>query len=155
MTYDQSGDDPAVTPCDVLIVEDDVLQAEEMAGFLARAGLDVRSAHDGTVALRYAPQLRPRVAVLDYNLPDTNGVQLAAQLRAVLPDTAIILMSGRIEGLSEQTLREIGITVFVNKPVPLSALRQAVLRLVQSGPPKRQAEAQKSWFSTGVGGQRK
>ena len=73
----------------------------------------------------------------------------------MLPDTAIILMSGRIEGLSEQTLREIGITVFVNKPVPLSALRQAVLRLVQSGPPKRQAEAQKSWFSTGVGGQRK
>lgn len=154
MSIDYHGGETAAS-CDVLIVEDDVVQGEEMAGYLARAGLAVRTAHNATVALEQVETLRPRVAVLDYNLPDLNGVQLAEHIRALLPQTAIIMMSGRIDGLSEQTLRSIGISVFVNKPLPLGPLRQAVMRLVRSAPVNQQnAQGQKSWFSTGYGGGR-
>ena len=59
-----------------------------------------------------------RVSLLDYNLPDTTGV------RAFLPETVIIMISGRIDGLPEKTLETIGITVFVNTPLPLGALRR-------------------------------
>jgi hypothetical protein len=63
------------------------------------------------------------------------GVELAGHLRAFLPETTIIMMmSGHIEGLSEKILETIGITVFVNKPLPLRALREAVLKLVRSTP---------------------
>lgn len=141
--------------CDVLIVEDEVVQSEEMAGFLARAGLSVQTAHSGSSALRQAAIHRPRVALLDYNLPDITGVQLAERLRAQFPDLAIIMMSGRIDGLSEQTLRSIGIAVFVNKPLPLSALRQAVLKLVRSLPVRQDARGQHAgWLSAGLGGTR-
>ena len=141
--------------CDVLVVEDEIIQCEEMAGFLGRAGLAVQMAHNGSAGLRQAAAFNPRVALLDYNLPDTTGVQLAEQLRAMLPDMAIIMMSGRIDGLSEQTLQTIGIKVFVNKPLPLSALRQAVLKIVRSGPTQHQAPPRHGgWFSAGVGGTR-
>ena len=144
--------DPA---CDVLIVEDEMAQCEEMADFLARAGLEVRMALHGASALRQAAEFRPRVALLDYNLPDTNGVELAKELRALLPEVKIILMSGRIEGLSEQTVQKIGITVFVNKPLPLGALRQAVLKLVRTDPVGRGARPRtSSWLSAGLGGTR-
>jgi DNA-binding response OmpR family regulator len=128
-----SGSQWTASQCDVLIVEDDVVQSEEMAAFLARSGLTVQTAHNGSAAIPLAEQLRPRVALLDYNLPDLNGVELAEAIRALLPDTAIIMMSGRIEGLAELTLEKIGISVFVNKPVPLGPLRQAVQRLVKTG----------------------
>src|SRR6266508_4449030 len=67
--------------CDVLIVEDERIQCEEMAAFLARAGLSVATAHDGATGLAQARRFPPRVALLDYNLPDMTGVQLAEKLR--------------------------------------------------------------------------
>jgi DNA-binding response OmpR family regulator len=141
--------------CDVFIVEDDVAQVEEMADFFTCGGLAVDVAHSGGVALRRIAALRPRVALLDYNLPDTTGTQLAQRIHTLLPETAMIMMSGRIEGLSERILGQLGITVFVNKPLPLSALRQAVMKLVRSGPVAHSPGGQhRGWLSTGVGGTR-
>jgi len=141
--------------CDVLIVEDETILCEEIAECLGRAGLDVQTAHNGSSALRQAAALQPRVALLDYNLPDTTGVELAARLRVRLPDMAIIMMSGRIDGLSEQILAAIGIKIFVNKPLPLGVLRQAVLKLVRSAPVDQGTQhRQRGWLSTGVGGTR-
>jgi CheY-like chemotaxis protein len=126
-----------------------------MAGFIGRAGLSVDMANNGWTALGRAAALRPHVALLDYNLPDMTGVQLAEQLRALLPETAILLMSGRIDGLSEKTLQALGITVFVNKPLPMGALRQAVLKLVRNGPVIREDQPrQGGWLAAGVGGTR-
>jgi CheY-like chemotaxis protein len=122
----------ARTPCDVLVVEDDPVQAEEMAGFLGRAGLVVETAPDGAHAMRMAEILRPRVVVLDYNLPDMTGIIVAERLRLLSPDIAVIMMSGRIGGLSENVLKQLGISVFVSKPVPLGVLRQVVQGLVQA-----------------------
>ncbi|MBS0541903.1 MAG: response regulator, partial [Proteobacteria bacterium] len=113
------------TRCDVLIVEDNVLQCDEMADFLTRSDLLVAKAYNGAEAREQARTYDPRVVLLDFNLPDMTGVQLAETLRPLLPNAAILMMSGRIDGLSERTLEALGITVFVNKPVPLGPLRQA------------------------------
>ena len=141
---------------DVLIVEDDTVQCEEMAAYLGRSGLDVHTAFNGAAALREAHNHKPRVALLDYNLPDGTGVELAAHLRELLPDTAILMMSGRIDGLSEETLQQLGITIFVNKPVPLGPLRQAIMKLVartKSGDAVRPPRAS-GWMTAGFGGTR-
>jgi DNA-binding response OmpR family regulator len=122
----------APSHCDILIVEDDVTQCHEMAEFLARAGLDVAVAYGRSSALQEAARRNPRVALLDFNLTDFTGVDLAKELRASLPDMAIIIMSGRIDGLSEKALDEAGITAFVNKPLPLALLRNAVVKLARS-----------------------
>ncbi len=141
--------------CDVLIVEDDEIQCDEMASFLARAGLEVQKANSGAEALRVAVGVMPRVALLDYNLPDTTGVELAERLRAQFPELAILMMSGRIDGLSEETLKRLGITVFVNKPLPLSPLRQAVLKLVRATPvDRKEVHRNSGWLAAGVGGTR-
>jgi two-component system KDP operon response regulator KdpE len=140
----------------VLIVEDDVDQCGEMASYLGRSDLGVRMAYDGASALRQAAQHLPRVVLLDFDLPDMTGLELARQLRMILPRAAFIMMSGHIEGLSERTLQEIGIAVFANKPVPLGPLRQAVLKLISSPRLGRQGPEprEKGWFSQGLGGRR-
>ena len=142
--------------CHVLVVEDDVDQCGELAGYLGRSNLGVRMAYDGASALRQAAEHLPRVVVLDFNLPDMTGLELAKQLRAILPSAAFIMMSGAIEGLSERTLQEIGIAVFANKPVPLGPLRQAVLKLIKTPRLGRDGPepGEKGWFSQGLGGRR-
>ena len=143
--------------CDVLIVEDDPVQSDEMSAFLSRSGLGIATATDGWSARRAAAALRPRVMLIDFDLPDTTGVQLAEELRTITPEAAILMMSGRVDGLSENTLENIGITVFLNKPVPLGMLRRAIVQLAGgrhgSLPPSAPTE-KRGWLSAGLGGTR-
>lgn len=115
--------------CDVLIVEDDPAQAEELACYLSRSGLSVEVLHCGSDALHRVADMRPRIALLDYNLPDLDGVTVAERIRRLSPETAMLMMSGRIDGLAEPTLRKVGLYSFMNKPVRPSQLLSSVRRM--------------------------
>lgn len=118
--------------CDVLIVDDDVILGDTIARYLRRAGLVVRPAHSGSSALRVIGETEPRVALIDYELPDTTGVELASRLRERLPVVKMIMMSGSIPGIEREMLEAAGIMVFVNKPVPMAPLHKAIVKLLRS-----------------------
>jgi DNA-binding NtrC family response regulator len=117
--------------CDVLLVEDDIDLGDAIASSLKRRGLDVRTVPSASSALGVLQRVRPRVAVLDHNLPGESGLALAERIHRILPDLPIILMSGGAVEQDRQALEKVGIRVFVNKPVPISALHQAILRFIQ------------------------
>jgi DNA-binding response OmpR family regulator len=129
-----SQDDPGTASflTDVLIIEDDPTQAEELACYLRRAGLRVDATVSGSLAIHTVARLRPKVALIDYNLPDLDGVTVAERIKRLSPGTAMIVMSGRIDGLSDHTLANTGIFTFMNKPVALGTLRSAVLTLIRT-----------------------
>lgn len=143
-------------PLDVLIVEDHRPICDQMADFMRRGGLTALGSYSAADALAVAGEYQPRVLILDYNLPDLDGVELAGQLRATLEEAAIIMMSGRIEGISERTLADVRINVFLNKPVPLVPLRRAVERLTRAdtAAAKPANASPGGWLSTGLGGKR-
>lgn len=124
--------DQKIEPCDVLIVEDELSLAETISQFLIRGGLRVRTAHGAASALRTASIAPPRVAIIDYQIPGMNGLDLAAKLRTELPLLKTILMSANNLHFDRATLDNAGVTVFVNKPMPPGPLRQAVLRLLEA-----------------------
>ena len=129
-----TGQPPQQTyePCDVLVVDDDFALSEAITHLLSRSGLRVRKAHNASAALSFAAFAPPRVAILDYQLPDGTGLALAAALHAENPGMHIILMSANNVDIDQATLDKAGIKVFVNKPMPPGPLRQAVMRLLQS-----------------------
>jgi CheY-like chemotaxis protein len=124
--------DQKFEPCDVLVVEDELSLAETISQFLVRGGLRVRTAHGAASALRTASIAPPRVAIIDYQIPGMNGLDLAAKLRTELPLLKTILMSANNLHFDRATLNNAGVAVFVNKPMPPGPLRQAVLRLLQA-----------------------
>src|SRR4051812_40407396 len=64
----------------VLLVEDDDVLRQEMAGYLVAQGYDVRQAAN-VAAAREVMEMRPvDVLVLDVNLPGENGLSLCRQV---------------------------------------------------------------------------
>ena len=78
----------------VLCVDDDARQRMLLRAVLEHFGFHVMVAKSGLDALAIAQWFHFEAALLDYELPDMSGAQLAHEIRAVEPNAAIILLSG-------------------------------------------------------------
>ena len=78
----------------VLCVDDDSDQRMLLRAVLEHFGFRVMTAKSASDALEIAQWLPFEVALLDYELPDMTGAQLAHEIRAIEPIASIILLSG-------------------------------------------------------------
>ncbi len=80
----------------VLIVDDERLFAELLRVALRNAdGIEVVDVvHDVQTAVRRMTELRPDVVLADYHLPDGTGSDIARTVRATLPDTSVLILTG-------------------------------------------------------------
>lgn len=65
----------------VLLVEDSATQAAKTRLDLEAKGFTVEIAYDGTSALSKVDQWQPDVIILDYLLPDINGIEVCRTLK--------------------------------------------------------------------------
>ena len=87
--------EPLTGRTDVLVVDDHAGFRRMARRMLEAAGLTVAEAVDGAAAAGAARTLRPRLVLLDIQLPDTDGFVLARLLAATHPDQVVVLTSGR------------------------------------------------------------
>ena len=72
-------------PTRVLVVDDDELFNSMLVSILRRRGYDVESASDGVNGMRLLREFGPDIAILDYKLPDIDGLALAKLTHEALP----------------------------------------------------------------------
>jgi two-component system CheB/CheR fusion protein len=65
----------------VLLVEDNVDQAQTLAAFLGLKGHHISIAASGPAAIEAARRVRPDVVLLDLGLPGVDGFEVARQIR--------------------------------------------------------------------------
>lgn len=78
---------------------------------IAIAG-EVRDGDDGVAAWR---QVRPQITVLDYQLPGTNGLDIAEQILAEDPSAPILLFSAFLDARMIARAERIGVRACVSK----------------------------------------
>jgi len=83
-------------------------------------------------AIELVEQLLPDVVVLDHDLPDGTGVDVAKCIRGLSPDTRVLMLSGRFDDQTVAEAIEAGCSGYVSKDRAVWELVTAV-RLVQSG----------------------
>jgi DNA-binding NarL/FixJ family response regulator len=88
-------DTAAGPPIRVLVVEDHMTFAELLTGALDREADLASIGYATTVAAGVAlfEQERPAVVVLDYHLPDGDGLDAAEQILARAPETRIVMLT--------------------------------------------------------------
>ncbi|MFE0368630.1 response regulator [Streptomyces tendae] len=79
----------------VLIADDEpMIRAGVRAVLATDPDIDVvAEAADGRDAVELARRHRPAVAVLDIRMPGVNGIDAAAEIRATVPDTSVIMLT--------------------------------------------------------------
>ncbi|HEV2452261.1 MAG TPA: response regulator transcription factor [Streptosporangiaceae bacterium] len=82
-------------PVRVLVVDDEPSLAELLSSVLRYEGWDVRTAGDGSGALRAAREFRPDAVVLDVMLPDFDGLEVLRGLRAEQPRVCVLFLTAR------------------------------------------------------------
>jgi CheY-like chemotaxis protein len=110
----------------VIVVDDDDAFRRLASRMLAGMGLAV-VAEIGTVAAAVAAAdgLRPHAALVDVNLPDGDGVDLARHLAALPWSPRVVLTSSDPDAVSQAAAREAGAVAFIAKAdLPNESLRR-------------------------------
>jgi ATP-dependent Clp protease ATP-binding subunit ClpA len=102
----RAGEPVAASHPTVLLVDDnrDLLQFLER--LMAESGWELLTAESAAEAKRMVTKRKPNAALLDYMLPDGNGVELAQQLRQSMPNLQVIMMTGSMLAEEEEAICE-------------------------------------------------
>jgi two-component system alkaline phosphatase synthesis response regulator PhoP len=112
----------------LLLVDDDLHILETAKDILEASGYDVLTAESGAEARRQLAAGPCALAIIDFNLKDITGVDLAVALKQTRPDLIVFLMTGEANvdlGAAKPAVREV-LTKPVN-PTELIALLQKVI----------------------------
>jgi two-component system OmpR family response regulator len=110
----------------VLVVDDEPSLTELLAMALRYEGWDIRTAADGTEALRIARDFRPDAVVLDVMLPDIDGLEVLRKLRADTPDIPVLFLTAKDDVADRIAGLTAGGDDYVTKPF---SLEEVVARL--------------------------
>ncbi|MDX6203426.1 MAG: hypothetical protein QOJ83_2926 [Frankiales bacterium] len=109
----------------VLVVDDDLGLQSTLCEILKLAGVEADGVGTAGEATRWIDEHSPDLVVLDQQLPDASGLQLAAMLRARLPLLPIVLLTGYVS--AQSAIAAVGLVDdYLTKPVPPTELIKVV-----------------------------
>ncbi len=108
----------------VLIVEDSFIVSKLLASLLKAKGFHVREC--GTISEALENLKNVDIAILDYQLPDGTGLEVAEKIRRHHPGVPMFLLTARGSSVSRDAASKAGIREYMEKPIEPDLLIQAV-----------------------------
>lgn len=116
----------------VLIVDDEPNVTLVLANSLSKLNQNytIETANSGARALELLQEHRYALVITDYKMPDINGLDIAAAIREVSPETQVVLMTAYgTQGLHE-ILGQVKLDGYLDKPFTLAQVREIVEQAV-------------------------
>jgi CheY-like chemotaxis protein len=141
-----------------LVVDDDINACQSVSHMLRQIGLRAEwtmYGREAVVRTQEALEMgdRYQVYIIDWMMPDMNGIETARRIRKIVgEDAPIIILSAYDWAEIEEEAREAGVTGFVSKPIFVSDLQNVLMRYCSG---KYEAnEEEKYSFHRGLEGKR-
>jgi DNA-binding NarL/FixJ family response regulator len=120
----------ADAPVKVMVVDDTEHVRRMLRNMLELDGFEVvAEAGSGTEAVDGVAAADPDVVVLDYKMPDVDGLETAERIRAARPEQVMIMYTAFVDSGLQQRAKEVGVAVVLGKVEGLESLEREIARL--------------------------
>lgn len=106
----------------ILVVDDDPEVRALLIDYLHDKGFEALAVESGETALDRLSSLRPHLILLDILMPGLSGVETLQRLKALAPDTPVVIISGIGELKTARRTLALGATDYVTKPFDFAYL---------------------------------
>ena len=115
-------------PFTILYVEDNPQNMRLVRKMLSAAGYDMLEAMDGSSGLEMAQAKRPDLILMDINLPDIDGVQVTAMIKAnpTLRHIPVIALTANAMFGDRERFLDAGCDGYLAKPVSRKELLETI-----------------------------
>ena len=116
----------------ILIVEDERLIRMTLRELLEAEGFRVAEADTGTAGLEYLRTAEVDLVLLDYKLPDIDGIEVLRQIRPLSPETAIVLVTAHSSIGSAVEAIKLGAFDYLDKPIDQDHLLATIAKALET-----------------------
>lgn len=118
-----------------LVVDDDFNTCDSVTKMLVKVGMRAEWTLSGKEAVLRARQSLEmgdtfKAYIIDWRLPDMNGIEVTRQIRALNDDTPIIILTAYDWSDIEVEAKAAGVTAFCSKPMFMSDLRDTLMTVI-------------------------
>jgi len=116
----------------VLIIDDNEMNQQLLAYLLAAAGFEVHLAGDAAQAIASMQTLRPRLILMDLQLPGMGGLELTRRIKAdpTHQEATIVAVTAYAMKGDEQKALDAGCDGYVAKPIQTASFVSTVSRFM-------------------------
>jgi len=115
----------------ILVVEDEPVQLDSLAGFLSKQGYRVEKAADPEQALRSIRSSAVDIVLSDFRMPGMTGVKLLEAVKEINPSIQVVIMTayGTVESATDAM--KLGAADYITKPIDLYRLQVLLRNIVE------------------------
>jgi DNA-binding NtrC family response regulator len=99
-----------------ILIADDQQELREYLSFILKEKYIAATAGSVKDAMRYMDDYSVNLILLDYEMPNINGIAALGEIRKRHPDTVVIMMSGYAPADIKQKAFDLGVFAFLMKP---------------------------------------
>jgi DNA-binding response OmpR family regulator len=115
----------------ILVIDQERVLGDLFRAVLGRYGHEVYMATSGRAGLEQVRQVRPDLTLMNWHLPDVDGLTVLEDIRATDPKAAILVVTGKALAETEETqARQVGAQDVLRKGLPLEVWLGALERVL-------------------------
>jgi CheY-like chemotaxis protein len=120
----------ADAPIKVMVVDDTDHVRRMLRNMLELDGFEVvAEAGSGPEAVGSLSSSNPDVVVLDYKMPEVDGLETAIRIREARPEQVMIMYTAFVDADLQQRAKDVGVSVVLGKVEGLESLEREIARL--------------------------
>ena len=122
----------ALKELNVLLVEDEAKIRDLLAGVMQKVFKKVVTAQNGEEGLKKFKKFNPNIVITDILMPIRDGLEMSKDIRAISPETPIVVLSAFNDKDKLMQAIEIGVNKYLLKPIDIDELIYAIETLAKA-----------------------
>ena len=116
----------------ILIIDDEVNVGLLLSKFLTRNGFEVETAPNGSTGMDYLKQNHFDLVLCDFRLEDTDGREMLKNIKALYPNTGVIIITGYSDIKMAVELIKMGAYDYITKPLYPDEILNTITKAIET-----------------------